>query len=276
MKRTNENAVTIFQNEEFGEIRTVIIDGEPWFVGKDVAEALGYVKARNAISSHVSEEDKKDAPIQGDVGGVQQMTIINESGLYSLIFSSKLESAKRFKHWVTSEVLPTIRKTGSYSQTQELSTMDKIKLIATGVDEINERVDKVENRIRAIEESLDVLGSDANAGKLRLLKSRVKARAYELVSGNSNSEVLWLSYFISGNYANIKSYYDIARIGQLPMKNYENAMEMAKSWKPNWVYLQNRIAKMQGEREKNLLSDKKVIALLQYLSETNNGEINPF
>lgn len=85
------------------DIRTVTIDGEPWFVGKDVAEALGYVKARNAISTHVSEEDKKDAPIQGDLGGVQQMTIINESGLYALIFGSKLEFIigwKNFKAFV--------------------------------------------------------------------------------------------------------------------------------------------------------------------------------
>lgn len=85
----------------FGQLRTVTIDNEPWFVGKDVAEALGYAKARNAIASHVEQDDKKDAPIQGDLGGVQQMTIINESGLYALIFGSKLESAKRFKHWVT-------------------------------------------------------------------------------------------------------------------------------------------------------------------------------
>lgn len=99
----------IFKNEEFGEVRTVTIENEPWFVGKDVAEALGYSKARNAISAHVSDEDKKDAPIQGALGGIQSMTIINESGLYALIFGSKLESAKRFKHWVTSEVLPTIR-----------------------------------------------------------------------------------------------------------------------------------------------------------------------
>lgn len=104
----------IFKNEEFGEVRTVTIDNEPWFVGKDVAEAVGYSKARNAISAHVSDEDKKDAPIQGTQGGTQNMTIINESGLYALIFGSKLESAKRFKHWVTSEVLPTIRKTGGY------------------------------------------------------------------------------------------------------------------------------------------------------------------
>ena len=99
-------------------MRTVTIDGEPWFVGKDVAEALGYSKARNAIASHVLDEDKKDAPIQGTHGGTQAMTIINESGLYALIFGSKLESAQRFKHWVTSEVLPVIRKTGSYAMPQ--------------------------------------------------------------------------------------------------------------------------------------------------------------
>lgn len=83
-------------------------------MGKDVAMALGYAKPRNAISVHVDNEDKKGAPIQGDLGGTQEMTIINESGLYSLILSSKLESAKRFKHWVTSEVLPCIRKHGGY------------------------------------------------------------------------------------------------------------------------------------------------------------------
>lgn len=110
----NTNGLKIFNNEEFGNIRTVVVDGEPWFVGKDIAEALGYVKARNAISAHVAEEDRKDAPIQGILGGTQQMSIINESGMYALIFGSKLESAKRFKHWVTSDVLPSIRRTGSY------------------------------------------------------------------------------------------------------------------------------------------------------------------
>lgn len=112
------NDLKIFQNAEFGQMRTVEINGEPWFVGKDVAEALGYAKARNAIASHVLDEDKKDAPIQGTPGGTQAMTIINESGLYALIFGSKLVSAQRFKHWVTSEVLPAIRKTGSYAMPQ--------------------------------------------------------------------------------------------------------------------------------------------------------------
>lgn len=105
----------IFKNEEFGEIRTVQLNNETYFVGKDIAEALGYAKARNAITTHVADEDKKDAPIQGNLGGTQNMTVINESGLYALIFGSKLESAKRFKHWVTSEVLPSIRKHGMYA-----------------------------------------------------------------------------------------------------------------------------------------------------------------
>lgn len=109
------NEIQIFNNPEFGEVRTVEIDGEPWFVGKDVAESLGYEKARNAIAAHVDPEDKKDAPIQGPLGGTQAMTIINESGLYSLILSSKLPNAKLFKHWITADVIPSIRKHGAYA-----------------------------------------------------------------------------------------------------------------------------------------------------------------
>lgn len=107
----------IFNNSQFGTIRTLMIDDEPWFVGKDVATALGYEKARNAISSHVDSDDKITRRIAGEPGskgGNPNMTIINESGLYSLIFGSKLENAKSFKRWVTSEVLPSIRKNGSY------------------------------------------------------------------------------------------------------------------------------------------------------------------
>ena len=112
---TPTEAPTVFTHPEFGELRTVEIDGVVWFVGKDVAEALGYSKSRNAIAAHVDEEDKTHAPIQGGCStGVQDTIVINESGLYALILSSKLPSAKEFKHWVTSEVLPSIRKTGGY------------------------------------------------------------------------------------------------------------------------------------------------------------------
>ncbi len=108
------NELQIFNNEEFGKIRTVTIDNEPWFVGKDVATSLGYERATKAIQDHVDSEDKDEIPIQDSIGRMQKTPIISESGLYALIFGSKLESAKRFKHWVTSEVLPTIRKTGGY------------------------------------------------------------------------------------------------------------------------------------------------------------------
>jgi len=124
------NEMTVFQNPEFGQVRTITRDGEPWFVGVDVCNALGYSKARNAIAIHVDNDDKAHAPIQGGCSsGVQNTLIINESGLYALIFGSTLESAKRFKHWVTSEVLPSIRKTGSY-------TVSKYKPKATSVGEV--------------------------------------------------------------------------------------------------------------------------------------------
>ena len=108
------NEIKVFSNEEFGKVRVLNIDNEPWFVGRDVAEVLGYSNTRDAISKHVDEEDKGVAKCDTP-SGAQQMTIINESGMYSLILSSKLPSAKKFKRWVTSEVLPAIRKTGSYN-----------------------------------------------------------------------------------------------------------------------------------------------------------------
>ena len=108
-----QNDVITFNSAEFGNVRTVVIDGEPWFVGKDVATSLGYSNPRDALSKHIDSEDKGVAKCDTPSGS-QNMTIINESGLYSLILGSKLESAKKFKHWVTSEVLPSIRKTGSY------------------------------------------------------------------------------------------------------------------------------------------------------------------
>ena len=105
--------IQIFKHEKFGDIRTINKDGEPWFVGKDVAEVLGYADTRKAIRMHVDDDDK-GGDILSTPGGRQQITIINESGLYALILSSKLPQAKEFKRWVTNEVLPQIRKTGGY------------------------------------------------------------------------------------------------------------------------------------------------------------------
>lgn len=109
------NELKIFNSPEFGQVRTITLDGEPWFVGKDVADALGYSNSRDALARHVDDEDKTSVVIP-DTGSnyKSKTTLINESGLYSLVLSSKLPTAKKFKHWVTSEVLPAIRKHGGY------------------------------------------------------------------------------------------------------------------------------------------------------------------
>lgn len=109
-----KNEIQIFKNDEFGQVRTTTINGEPWFVGKDVADILGYSNPRDAIAKHVDDDDRNTVAIRDGKGNPNQ-TIINESGLYALIIGSKLPTAKKFKRWVTSEVLPSIRKTGSYT-----------------------------------------------------------------------------------------------------------------------------------------------------------------
>lgn len=116
------NNIKIFENPEFGSIRTVEQNGEPWFVGKDVAKVLGYKDTDQALRCHVDSEDKLTRKFDGS-GQNRNMTIINESGLYSLILSSNLPTAKKFKHWVTSEVLPSIRKTGGYNTDKIIQTM---------------------------------------------------------------------------------------------------------------------------------------------------------
>lgn len=125
---TMEGNMTIFSNTEFGEVRTVVIDNEPWFVGKDVAEALRYSDTNKAVATHVEDADKKLNDKSSPSFGQRGATLINESGLYALIFGSKLESAKRFKHWVTSEVLPAIRKTGSYSMIPKQSKASPVEV----------------------------------------------------------------------------------------------------------------------------------------------------
>lgn len=110
-----EAKVTVFNNEEFGDVRTIMIDNEPWFVGRDVAIALGYAKPLNALSTHVEKDDSLKRGITDSLGRNQETILINESGVYSLIFGSKLESAIKFKNWVTKEVLPCIRKNGIYA-----------------------------------------------------------------------------------------------------------------------------------------------------------------
>lgn len=147
--------IQIFNSKEFGDVRALELNGAPWFVGKDVAEALGYGAGKslaNAVSKHVDEEDKGVTEMMTP-GGVQKVIIINESGLYSLVLSSKLPSAKKFKHWVTSEVLPAIRRHGAYMTEEALEKAitepDFLIKLATNLKEEKEKRLEAERKIEA-------------------------------------------------------------------------------------------------------------------------------
>ena len=162
-----ENKVQIFSNAELGQLRTVGVNGEIWFVGKDAAEILKYANPRDALAKHIDAEDKGESQI-ATPSGVQTMTIINESGLYSLILSSKLETAKKFKRWVTSEVLPSIRKYGSYFIQPQLLKGNEIQLIKTMADDIQELFIGVKRGI-AISQAIDLVSVNNNL-KMEALK----------------------------------------------------------------------------------------------------------
>lgn len=129
----------IYKNAEFGSVRTTTIDGQPYFVGKDVASILGYANTRKALIDHIDEEDKDDVTIRDAIGRNQTMTAINESGLYSLILSSKMPNAKKFKRWVTSEVLPAIRKHGLYATDDLIANPDLAIAAFTALKEEREK-----------------------------------------------------------------------------------------------------------------------------------------
>lgn len=144
------NELKIFNSSEFGQVRTVTIDGEPWFVGKDVADALGYSNSRDALARHVDDEDKTSVVIP-DTGSnyKSKATLINESGLYSLVMGSKLPTAKQFKHWVTAEILPSIRRTGGYIANAE--TMTDVEIMSKALLIAKKTIENREQRIHSLE-----------------------------------------------------------------------------------------------------------------------------
>ena len=216
------NQLEIFKNREFGEIRTVTIDGEPWFIGKDVAEALGYGKGKslnNAVATHVDEEDKGVTEMMTP-GGKQNLIIINESGLYSLILSSKLPNAKKFKHWVTSEVLPQIRRTGSY---QKRLTPEEVMRIQLGM------VDDHENRIEHLENTMTI-----DYGQQQELKKAVNKRVIEILGGKKAPAYKELSkkVFAECNH-DIQDYFAVNSRNNIPSLRFENALEYVEGWNPS-------------------------------------------
>lgn len=213
------NDLQVFNFEQL-PFRTLEIDGEPYFVGKDVADILGYSNSRKALGDHVDLEDKKDGvTIRDTMGRNQQPTLINESGLYALIFSSRLESAKRFKRWVTSEVLPTLRRTGSY-QVKPLTTQEQIQLIAQGNNELVERVE-------AIETSIPVF-----PGESKHIQQTVKRKVTEVMKNQFNGiPIKKISRKIyPALYRSLYTAFNVPNYQSIPRGKYKDAIRFIETW----------------------------------------------
>lgn len=212
------NELQIFNNEEFGKIRTVTINNEPWFVSKDVATSLGYSNSRDAISKHVFDDDKGVAKCDTP-SGRQEMSVINESGLYALIFGSKLESAKRFKHWVTSEVLPSIRRTGSYQKPLTPEQMMRIQL---------EMIDDVSGRVTKLENTMNI-----DYGQQRVLEKEVAAVVIGSLGGKESNAYREISKKVfSECNRDVKDYFHVNSRNNIPRLRFEDAVDYIKNWTP--------------------------------------------
>ena len=215
------NQLEIFKNREFGEIRTVVINAEPWFVGKDIAEVLGYSNSRKAILDHVDDEDKIDGvTIRDSIGRDLAAVVISESGLYAVSFGSKMASAKRFKHWVTSEVLPQIRKNGSY---QKRLTPEEMMRIQLGM------VDDHENRIEHLENTMTI-----DYGRQQELKKSVNKRVIEVLGGKKAPVYKEMSkkVFTECN-RDIQDYFRVNSRNNIPVLQFEAAISYVDAWNPS-------------------------------------------
>ena len=201
--------IQIFNNPEFGDIRTVDQNGEPWFVGKDVAAALGYSNPQKAIRDHVDEQDRgvneMDTP-----GGKQPIATINESGVYSLIFGSKLEGAVRFKRWVTSEVLPALRKTGSYMMPKLSKEMQALFMLDNTMT-----VDYNQQRVLRKAISRAVIGALGGEDTPAYIDNHVRSKVYS----ECNHDV--------------QDWFRVNSVGNIPRKRFDEAVEYIQRWKPS-------------------------------------------
>lgn len=223
------NKLQVFNFNE-NQIRTLLINNEPYFIGKDVANILGYSNTRKAINDHVDEEDKGVTKCD-TLGGKQDLIVINESGLYSLILSSKLATAKKFKRWVTSEVLPAIRKTGQYQVPSD--PMSALRLMFEAQTQTNEAVAKHDLRITELEENKLL-----NPGEYNYLNRQVRNRIKTI------KEVRKLTF---NSKQNSKLYSFINRdlnmlVGvrtrsQFRAKDFDKALDFISNWNPSYTDL---------------------------------------
>lgn len=207
------NEVEIFKNSEFKDIRTMVINGEPWFIGKDIAENLGYTNTRKAIIDHVDTEDKRDGvTIRDSIGREQTPTFINESGIYSLILSSKLDGAKKFKKWVTAEVLPTIRKHGAYMTPEviekTLTNPDFIIGLATELKKAQTRNVFLENEVKILQPKAKYHDEVLNSPNVVAITQIAKDYGMSAVKMNKLLNDLGIQYKLRNQWLLVQKYSD--------------------------------------------------------------------
>ena len=218
------------QNFNFSgqDVRIITINDEPWFVGKDVADILGYSNSRKALSDHVDDEDK-GVTKSDTLGGNQNITIINESGLYSLILKSKKPEAKQFKRWVTSEVLPTIRKHGAYNAKVPTTQRELVQLALSANEETNQRIDVIENKIHDIEENKLITTEDKGT-----IDSHVRKKVYQICKDLRLSQEA-KSMLFKDLGSSIKQLFNVPNRGRIKDKDFMSALEFVESWEPSSV-----------------------------------------
>ncbi|HGO3403571.1 TPA: BRO family protein [Staphylococcus aureus] len=221
-------ALQTFNFEEL-PVRTLEVDGEPYFIGKDVADVLGYTNSRKALSDHVDEEDKLTSRIV-TAGQNRNVTIINESGLYSLIFSSKLENAKRFKRWVTSEVLPTLRKTGAYQVPSD--PMQALRLMFEATEETKQEIKNVKDDVIDLKENQKLDAGDYNF-LTRTINQRVAhiQRLHAITNQKQRSELF------RGINSEVKKMTGASSRTNVRQKHFDDVIEMIANWFPSQATL---------------------------------------
>lgn len=212
------NSLQIFNSEEFGEIRTVIIDGEPWFCMTDICKALEISNTSQA-KTRLNADGVITNEVIDSIGRKQNANFVNEPNMYKLIFQSRKESAERFTDWVTSEVLPTIRKTGSYQK--PMTVAEQIQLLAQGNQDHEERIEKLENTMTIDYGQQKYLGDLVSRVVIEVLGGK-KSNAYDEIGKKVFAEC----------NRDVKTYFDVNARNNIPKLRYQEAVEYIKEWQP--------------------------------------------
>ncbi len=251
------NDIQVFQDVQFGQVRAIIIKNEPWFIGKDVCATLGYARPDNAVTDRVDEEDRiyvdsKTRPEIKDKIDYRELGqrggwLINESGLYAVIFGSQLESAKAFKKWVTSKVLPSIRKTGGYGVPQTIP--EQIQLLAQGNVELNKRVDDIQAEVENIKSDLPILPLEAYE-----IEKAVRRKGVATLGGKKapayNDRGLRQKLY-NDLYTNLKHNFDVRTYKAIRRKDAEKAVQIVNEYKPPY-FLAEQIKEANAQQSLDL------------------------